>query len=176
MIAKYMKHKGKRQAIAYLRTSSAVSGTDKDKERVALEEYKDSDERQRAGHRGLCQGGGRRDRRGVLRRGGLRCRPRSTLGRASSRCWRGCSRTACEPSRRDRQPLRPRPDGSGDRLRHAEGARHRADRRGQARCLPRRHADADADPSGARRRLPVREDDAGVEAARRARTEACDRL
>ena len=40
----------------------------------------------------------------------------------------------------------------------------------QARRLPRRHADSCADPSGARCSIPVREGDAGLEAARRARS------
>ena len=45
-----MNHKGK-QAVAYLRTSTASAKVDKDKtkdEAAALEEYKDSDKRQRA--------------------------------------------------------------------------------------------------------------------------------
>ena len=76
---------------------------------------------------------------------------------------------------RDGAPLCARPDGSGGRLRHAQGARHRADRRRQSALLHRGYADGAADPAGARGCGRVRQGHDGRKAPRGTRSQACDR-
>ena len=103
------------QAVAYLRTSSAANvGADKD-----------SDKRQRAAIAAYAKAAGveiveeyydeavsgaDHDRH-----------PAGLQGHAGA----AAVERRAHHRGRDRQPLRPRPDGAGDRLRDAEGARHR---------------------------------------------------
>jgi Resolvase, N terminal domain len=122
-----MTNKDKRvQAVAYIRTSSAANvGSDKD-----------SDRRQQLAIKAWAKAAGVEIVETFTDEGDLRRGPDRDAARLLRDAGAAPGERRADHRRRDGESLRARPDRAGDRLCHAEGARHRADRSGQARCFP----------------------------------------